>query len=156
MLPAVRNHTDLPTGYEGPVNRVDAFFDRVLDRFFDDGLFGPTRPAWERAWGRVPLAMWEDDDRVYVEAELPGLAESDLEITVHNGMLAIRGERKPEPDRQFLYNGRGYGRFERVISLPTSVDADRVEAELGRGLLRVTLPKSPEARPKRITLRSSS
>jgi HSP20 family protein len=70
-------------------------------------------------------------------------------------MLFIRGERKPEEDRQYLYNGRAWGRFERVITLPEAVDADNVQAELSNGILRVALPKSPQAKPKKITLKTS-
>jgi HSP20 family protein len=70
-------------------------------------------------------------------------------------MLFIRGERKPEEGRQYLYNGRVWGQFERVITLPEAVDADNVEAELTDGILRVALPKRPEAKPKTIMLKTS-
>jgi HSP20 family protein len=101
------------------------------------------------------VAMWEDDDRIYVEAELPGITDSDVDITVHSGMLFIRGERKPEAARSFLNNGRFYGRFERVIALPEAVNSDDMQAEMKDGVLSITLPKSPEAKPKKIALRKS-
>ena len=101
----------------------------------------------------APLAMWEDDDHIHIEAELPGMSEEDLEITVHNGMLFIRGERKPVEGRQYLYNGRSYGRFERVVTLPEAVNTDDVQAAMTNGVLCISLPKSPEARPKKITLK---
>ena len=103
----------------------------------------------------MPTAVWQDENAIHVEAELPGLTEQDVEIVVHNGVLFIRGERKVEEGRRYLYNGRAWGRFERVITLPEDVDADNVQAELTNGLLRLALPKTPESKPKRITLKTS-
>jgi len=144
MLPTLRSNASFVPFAGVPFNRLDAFFDRVL---------GDQGAPWGQAWtGGVPVAMWQDDDHLFIEAELPGVAESDVEITVHNGMLFIRGERKPEPGRQYLYDGRAYGRFERVITLPDAVKADDVQARLANGVLQVTLPKSPEAKPRRIAL----
>jgi HSP20 family protein len=145
MLPVLRNHFVPSPFVGGPVNRLDSWFDRV---FGEDGDF------LNRTWSGAPVAMWEDDDRISIEAELPGVAEEDIEVTVHNGMLFIRGERKPEEGRRYLYNGRTYGRFERVVSLPEAVNTDDVQATLSNGVLRIDLPKSPEAKPKRITLKT--
>jgi len=146
MLPVLRNNSAMAPVATGPINRLDSFFDRV---FGDDGSF------LGQVWSGAPLAMWEDDDHIGIEAELPGVAEKDLDITVHNGMLFIRGERKPEEGRRYLYNGRSYGRFERVISLPEAVDTDGVQAALKDGVLSIDLPKSPEAKPKKISLKTS-
>jgi len=80
--------------------------------------------------------------------------DSDVDVTVHNGMLFIRGERRPAEGRRYLYNGRSFGRFERVITLPEAVKTDDVLATLKDGILSITLPKSPEAKPKKITLQA--
>jgi len=146
MLPAFRNDAALVPSATRPINRLDSYFDRVFGA--NDGPMG-------QAWAVVPMAMWEDEDRIGLEAELPGVMEQDVDITVHNGMVFIRGERKPEGGRQFLYNGRSYGRFERVITLPEAVIADQAQATLKDGVLRVDLPKSPEAKPKKIELKTS-
>jgi HSP20 family protein len=149
MLPVLRNTIAGMTPWMAPANRLE----RLFDRFFDDSFFNfGVTPEWGAG---VPVALWQDEDHVYVEAELPGLTDQDVDVTVHNGMLFIRGERKPEEGRQYLYNGRAWGRFERVITLPEAVDADHVQAELTNGILRVALPKSPEAKPKKITLKTS-
>jgi HSP20 family protein len=149
MLPALRNTIAGTTPWMAPVNRLE----RLFDRFFDDSFFNyGVTPEWGAG---VPVSLWQDEDHVYIEAELPGLTDQDVDVTVHNGMLFIRGERKPEEGRQYLYNGRTWGRFERVISLPEAVDADNVQAELTNGILRVALPKSPEAKPRKITLKTS-
>ena len=145
MFPVIRDSSGLAPLAAGPINRLDSLFDRV---FGDDGaILG-------QAWSGMPLAMWQDDDHFYVEVELPGVSEQDLDITVHNGTLFIRGGRKPEEGRRYLYNGRSYGRFERVITMPEAVNTDDVQATLKDGILSLTLPKSPEAKPRKITLQA--
>jgi HSP20 family protein len=146
MLPVLRNNSVVAPVAAGPINRLDSLFDRV---FGDDGGF------LGQAWAGAPVAMWEDDDHISIEAELPGVAENDLDITVQNNRLFIRGERKPEEGRRYLYNGRSYGRFERVITLPEAVNTDGVQATLKDGVLCLTLPKSPEARPRKIALKTN-
>ncbi len=144
MLPVLRHNLPLAPFAADPVNRLNS----LLNSFFGDesGFMGQSG-SW------APLAMWEDDDHIHIEAELPGMSEEDLEITVHNGMLFLRGERKPVEGRQYLYNGRSYGRFERVVTLPEAVNTDDVQAAMTNGVLCISLPKSPEARPKKITLK---
>jgi len=146
MFPVLRNNLGPAPVATGPINRLDSVFDRV---FGEDGGF------LAQAWSGMPVAMWEDDDHLFIEAELPGVSDQDVDITIHNGMLSIRGERKPEEGRRYLYNGRSYGRFERVMTLPEAVQGDDVQATLKDGILSLTLPKSPEAKPKKITLRAS-
>ena len=149
MLPVLRNTMTRTTPWMTPVNRLE----RLFDRFFEDSFFNyGFTPEWGTG---VPVSLWQDEDHVYIEAELPGLTDQDVDVTVHNGVLFIRGERKPEEGRQYLYNGRTWGRFERVITLPEAVDAENVQADLSHGVLRVALPKSPEAKPKKIALKTS-
>jgi HSP20 family protein len=148
MLPVLRNNLSMTPWTATPINRIE----RLFDRFFDDGFAG-WAPGAE--WTGVPVSMWQDDEHLYVEAELPGMTEQDVDVTVHNGILFIRGERKPAEGRQYLYDGRTYGRFERAITLPEAVDADAVQAELTCGVLRLVLPKRPEAKPKKIALKTS-
>jgi len=146
MLPTLRNNV-MPAPFAGaPVNRLSTLFDSVLGT--DGGFLG------QASFG-MPMAMWEDEDHIFIEAEIPGVAEEDLDVTVHNGMLFIRGERRPEEGRRYLYNDRPYGRFEKVVTLPEAVNSDEVQAALTNGVLRIDLPKSPEAKPKKITLRTS-
>jgi HSP20 family protein len=136
------------TPWTAPINRLEGLF----DRFFDDSVFGFGTRAAEAA---SPMSLWHDEDHIYVEVDLPGMTEQDVEVTVHKGVLYLRGERKPEEGRQYLYNGRTYGRFERTITLPDEVDVDAVQAELSQGVLRLTLSKSPETKPRKITLKTS-
>jgi HSP20 family protein len=148
MLPVLRNGSSLSPMAGWPANRIESLFDRF---FGDDGGFNFAGPT--QAWSWAPIAMWEDDDRVSIEAELPGVSEKDLEITVHNGVLTIQGERKVEEGRRYLYNGRAYGRFQRTITLPDGVGADQVQATLKDGVLHVELPKTPESKPRKIEVK---
>ncbi len=146
MFPVLRSNSTLSAVALGPVNR----FDWLLEPFFggDAGLM-------DQSWSGGPVAMWEDDDHIYIEADLPGVSDNDVDVTVHNATLFIRGERRPEEGRQYLYNGRSYGRFEQVMALPEAVETDAVEATLANGVLRIDLPKSPDAKPKKIALQAS-
>jgi len=145
MLPVLRNTSAWPLTSSYPVNRMDSWF---------DSFFGNDGGSLSRAWTGMPVAVWDDEDHFFIEAELPGVMDSDVDVTVHNGMLFIRGERRPEEGRRYLYNGRSFGRFERVITLPEAVKTDDVQATLKDGILSITLPKSPEAKPKKITLQT--
>ena len=145
MLPVLRDTSAWPLTPSFPVNRMDSWF---------DGFFGDDGGSLGRAWAGIPVALCDDEDHFFIEAELPGVMDSDVDVTVHNGMLFIRGVRRPEEGRRYLYNGRSFGRFERVITLPEAVKTDDVQATLKDGILSITLPKSPEAKPKKITLQA--
>jgi HSP20 family protein len=142
MLPALTNGSGLST-VRHPVNRL-------IDQFLNDEFFAPASTA---GWRGMPLSAWQDENNVYVEVDAPGLTESDLDVSVHEGMLTIRGERKCERKAEG-YDTRAYGRFEQQISLPTPVDADRVEAKLANGVLSLTFPKSEAAKPRKIAIQT--
>lgn len=145
MLPILRNGSLVPASSTAPVNRVASLF----DRFFNDDWFTPP----SQSWTTLPLSMWEDDHNVYAEVDLPGMTDKDIEVSVHNGDLIIRGERKCERT-EGGYDTRFYGRFQQRVSLPAPVDAEKVEAKLANGVLSLTFPKSEEAKPRKITLKS--
>ena len=94
------------------------------------------------------MDMTEKETAYEVTAELPGMAESDVEVKLANGNLSIKGEKKEEKtekDKERYVSERSYGAFQRVLRLPEDVDAEKIEAEFSNGVLKVTLPKSPEA-----------
>jgi len=146
MFPAIRNNSMSVPTTAGPVNRLETLFDRV---------FGEEGGLPSQAWAGMPMVMWQDEDHFYLEVEMPGVAEQDLDLNIHRGTLTIRGERKPAEGRSYLYNTRSYGRFQQVIGLPEAVDAEAVQAKLKDGVLSIDLPKSPEAKPRKISLRAS-
>ena len=123
-------------------------------------LFGRDENGQTRGVSRAfpPLNMWEDDNHLYVEAELPGFELDDLEIYVSGGnQLSIAGQRKqPEHDEGAWHRQeRGFGTFRRALELPSDVDSDAVAATFKNGVLTLTMPKSEEVKPRRIQVKSS-
>jgi HSP20 family protein len=150
MLPVLRRNNWLTRSADEPFARLRTEMDTLFDRFFEGDSGFQTAP-----WTGVPIALWEDDDHLHIEAELPGFSEKDVEVTVHNGMLFIRAERRPEEGRNYLYNSRTFGRVERVVALPSTVDPDHVQARLSGGVLLIELSKSSEAKPKKIAVQAN-
>ena len=102
-----------------------------------------------------PVNVYEDEHNIIVTAELPGIEEKDLNITVENNVLTITGERKMETEvkkENFQRVERRYGRFTRSFALPPTVDPENVNAEFNNGVLKLTLQKREEAKPKQIKI----
>lgn len=102
-----------------------------------------------------PVDVYEDEHNITVQAEVPGVNENDLDIRLENNVLTISGERKMEDEQReenFHRIERSYGRFVRSFALPTTVDAENVNAQFENGILRITIPKKEEARPKQIKI----
>jgi len=121
-----------------------------MDRVFEStsSFSGSTDPLsrWNPA-----VNVYQDKDRFTVVLELPGLKKEEIEISLHDNTLTIAGERKREEssEQEFLTE-RLYGKFQRSLTLPTAVDAEKVKASYKDGLLQVELPKAEEAKPKKI------
>ncbi len=100
------------------------------------------------------LDLYQDNDNVVAMVELPGLRKEDIEISLHDGTLTISGERKSEPreGEKPEKTERFVGRFRRSVTLPSRIDADKVNAGYKDGILTVTMPKAEEAKPKRIAV----
>ncbi|NUQ63052.1 MAG: Hsp20/alpha crystallin family protein [Pirellulales bacterium] len=121
-------------------------------------VFGRTGGNGYRMGVYPPLDLWQDEENLYVEAELPGMDLADLEIYVTGGnQLSVRGERKrPEiPGGNWHRQERNFGAFSRLVELPQDVDEDKVEAELRNGVLTIKLPKREEAKPRKISVKSN-
>jgi HSP20 family protein len=120
------------------------------------GRFLPAFPWTEREGMWMPAVdMVDEKDEVVVKADLPGLEEKDIEVTVENSTLTIRGERteaKEEKKEDYYYAERSSGSFLRSLSLPTAVEADKVKATFKKGVLEVHLPKAKEAKGKKIAI----
>lgn len=134
-------------------------FDRFINRFFEDFDMEPFSTGDDGTF--VPsLDVSENDHEIKVMAELPGLDESDVEVSLLKNVLTISGEKKAETeDKGDNYHRieRSYGSFKRSVTLPAEVDTDAVDANFKNGILTVTLPKSPEAQKqvKKIAVKSS-
>jgi HSP20 family protein len=135
---------------------------REIDRLFEDvdlGFHRPQRrvpadadPVWRRDFGFVTMPavdVAEKDDAFEITAELPGLAEKDVNVSHANGTLTIKGEKKAETEekkKDYYLSERRYGAFQRSFSIPEGVDADEIDARFKDGVLTVRLPKTAEAK----------
>jgi HSP20 family protein len=132
-----------------------------MERRFDDLFSWPSLPAmWRRmpsmemAWAPA-LDVFEKDDRFVVKAELPGMKEKDIDVSVVGNRLIIRGERKAESEvekKDYYYSERSYGSFSRSIDIPSDVDAKKIEASYDDGVLEINLPKTPGVKPKKVSV----
>ena len=126
-----------------------------IDRLFEAPLAELVRTSQVLAGWTPALDLYEDKDNVYVRAELPGMKKEDIDVSLHNGSLSISGERKTESefkDVEVYRSERFVGRFQRTVTLPTLVAADRIKAQYKDGILSITLPKAEEAKPKQINV----
>lgn len=123
-----------------------------MDRFFDwplseTGLLDETR-GWH-----PHVDVYEDDSKVVLKADLPGLEKKEIDVHVEDNILTLKGTKKREEEvkeKNFHRCERIYGTFERVFELASTVDAAHIKAEYKNGVLTVSLPKTEEAKPKRI------
>jgi HSP20 family protein len=142
-----------------PLGTVWSEINRLQDQMEQwSGRLGMNDPRQFARSVYPPLNLWEDANNLYVEAELPDLELSDLEIFVDgDNMLSIKGEHKqPEQKNGMCHrHERCHGGFSRVGELPQSVDSDKVTAELKHGVLTITLPKRQEAKARRIAVKAS-
>ena len=131
---------------------------RAMDRFFDEPFFrGPRSPETEAPLSNwiPPVDVYQTDDELVFKAELPGFDKKEIEISVQDGYLVVKGERKFEEEKGRTYHQvrRQYGRFYRSFRLPSKIDGEKVSAHLEKGLLTVTLPVKQEAKPKLIEVK---
>lgn len=132
------------------LSRMQAEMNRLFNEFFS------TRP--ER--GEIATLEWspsvdiyETKDDIVVKAELPGMKIEDIHISVRDNTLTLRGEKKQEKDvkeENYYRIERNYGYFQRIFTLPSSVQIDKIKAKYRDGVLEIFLPKSEEAKPKEI------
>jgi len=146
----------LPTrvnrGFADPMDLIGREFDTVLNRFFtSDGPTSGNRANWMAPYG---VDIREDQDHLYVEADLPGFKKDEVDITLENQTLTIAAEKKAETNEEkkgdWLLNERRYARFLRSFTLPPTVDDQKVDAKLHDGVLRITLNKREETKPRKI------
>ncbi len=124
-----------------------------LDRLFESpwtelARISPLLSGWTPA-----LDVHENKDNFVVRAELAGMKREDIEVSLHDGALSISGERKTEKqyeESEACRTERFFGKFQRTVTLPAPVAADKVKAQYKDGILTITLPKTEEAKPKQI------
>ncbi len=148
LIPWGRGRTaPAPRGTDetNPFLALQREMNRVFDGFFRGSGAAASAlapPGWTAAWPHVEVS--ETEQEVKVVAELPGLEEEDLEVTLHDGVLTLSGEKKGESSGA-VYSERWHGRFQRSLRLGPDVDPDRVAASFRNGVLTVTVARRPEA-----------
>jgi len=132
-----------------------------MERRLGDIFSQPLLPA---LWRRTPMVemgwapaieVFEKEDKFVVKAELPGMKEEDIDVSVVGDTLTIKGERKAESEvkeEDYYCCERSYGSFSRSIAVPSNVDAKKIEASFEDGVLDISLPKAPEVKPKKIAV----
>jgi HSP20 family protein len=127
---------------------------RRMEEIFEDFGTGLNRGVALGVWPRVNL--WDRGESLMVTAEVPGLSDKDLTLTVNQDVLTIEGERRVDVPKNYAVHRqeRVPVRFARSFALPCRIDAERAQAIVKDGVLTVTLPKAPEARPRQISVRS--
>ncbi len=146
-----------PAGrYSDLFSEMRAEMDRVFDAFGGRGLFGrsnlPRVAAQELAAPDVDVR--ENDNEMVLEAELPGADEQDVAV-VKDRLLSLKGEKKYERDEKrdtYHLTERSYGSFERTFRLPEGIDEDNIKAKFDKGVLQITVPKRPGAKPVEKTI----
>ena len=144
--------------------------DRLFDRFAGGFGFPSLRrmfdmePAWRPAssftFSAPAIDMSEDEKAYKVSAELPGLDAKDVDVSISGNTLVLKGEKrqeKEEKEKNYYFSERAYGSFQRAFELPASVDRDKVSADFAKGVLTITLPKTPDAQKqqKKIEVKSA-
>ena len=136
----------IPTMWDD-MNRLQREMNRLFDSYDRDGMPAAGFPA---------MNVWMNDEGAVVTAELAGIDVKDLDISVVGETLTLSGERRAEglpKDSVYQRQERGFGKFTRTIDLPFTVEANKVQASLEKGILRILLPRAEQDKPKKITVK---
>jgi len=146
---------------DSPVMTIQNEMNRMFDQFFNDPFTLLSIPSMRSVSDFMPrIDVSENENAMLVTAELPGMEEKDIQISLEHDVLVISGEKKSdveEKGKSFHRVERTYGSFHREIPLVTDIQEDKIEAAFKNGVLTVTLPKTPAAakQARKITIKSS-
>ena len=138
-----------------PLDRLASFRDEI-NRLFDTGASAPESSFFS-GWNPT-LDMYDEKDRFLVSVELPGMKKDEINLSFQDGVLSVSGERKHEregKEGETFRSERYFGKFQRSVTLPASIDSSKVTATYKDGVLLIDLPKSEEAKPKQIQVNVS-
>jgi HSP20 family protein len=133
-----------PEEVRDPFEALEAQMRRHFGDFFEGFDLAPFGKSWQESGLTPKVDVAETDDAVHVTADLPGLTENEIEVTLSDGHLHIRGEKhaeKEDKDKNYHRIERSYGSFQRSVALPAEVDSEKVDASFKNGVLTVVLPK---------------
>jgi len=138
------------------VRRMDGELDRVWRHFLRPYRFGAYQIT---DVGHVPIDVYQEGDNTVVRASLPGVKPEELDVTLAEGRLSIKGTTKFEKEvkeENYLHREHRYGSFRRVVTLPADHDPEKVEATYQDGVLTITIPKDEKSAPKSIKVEVKS
>lgn len=138
-----------------PFRNVNALQSRVNSLFQDFASAQNEQDPVAAAAFVPPVDIYEDDHKIVLKLEVPGLKQEDLDIQIENNTLTVRGERKfetEEKEENFHRIERRYGSFFRAFTIPSTLDREHVKADYEAGVLRIELEKRAEAKPKQIKI----
>ena len=155
----------IPSGNGGsrvnPSGNPFGFLHREIDRLFEDFTRGLDATGQTQANLVPSIDVAETDKEIVITAEMPGLERKDVEISLENDMLTIRGEKKVEREKEdknksYHLIERNYGVFYRVLQLPPGVDPSKVQATMANGVLKITIPKPARSETKKIEVKEAA
>ena len=129
----------------------------AMNQLLEESFVAPNQTRSGRGFN-LAMDLSETEDGYVVEAAVPGVKPEDIEITVENNVLTIKGETRQEKNEQQQHYHRverSFGSFQRTIGLPTTVKADAIKATMENGVLRLEIPKAEEVKPRKITVNAS-
>ncbi|MEZ6089403.1 MAG: Hsp20/alpha crystallin family protein [Pirellulaceae bacterium] len=138
--------------YDDPFQTLEGRMNQMLRGMFDS-------IGSESGLGNYPVDVEEDDDKIMIEAEMPGFKRDEIEVNVENGVLTIKAERTAKEDsndKKRHLTERRFTRVQRAFSLPRTVDGSDVDASLADGILTLTLKKTEESKPRKIEIRGGN
>ena len=136
--------------FEIPFPAMTRLFNQLFNEPYGDGGLAQLEE------GTLPLDISEDEKNVIVRASVPGFGKEDIDVEVHNGVLTVKAqhnEEREEKNERFYRRERRMGSMMRRVALPSTVREDEVQAELRDGILTLYIPKSEEARPRKVQIR---
>ena len=157
----------IPSGNGGsrsvsPSANPFGFLQREIDRLFEDFTRGALEAPGKAQVNLVPtIDVAETDKEIVITAEMPGLERKDVEISVEDDVLTIRGEKKVEKEegdknKNYHFSERSYGMFYRVLQLPPGVDPSKIQATMSNGVLKITIPKPARSEAKKIEVKEAA
>ncbi len=129
-------------------------FEKQLSQLFDDFFEMKPSSLFETRW-MPSIDVDEDENGIHVKAEIPGIEEKDLHVVIEQNMLTISGEKSEEKkseNKRYVVSERQFGSFYRSIALPEGIDANKITAKFKNGVLHIEIPRTEEAKPKKITI----
>jgi len=142
------------TKRSGDIDNTLDSFRKNMDRVFDDFFSLKPTTLFESEW--LPtLDVEENDKAVHVKAEMPGINEKDLNVTLENNVLTISGEKKEEKEdnkKNYVLSERRFGSFSRSVTLPDGIKSEKIKAGFKNGILNIEIPKEETAKPKKISI----